>query len=73
MNVDLKPIVDQLTETVDLVDGYKVCALIDNTDNTLHGWMVVHVSDDGTIVPYQNLKFNTIKELIEYYKKDKFS
>ena len=68
MKVELKEIVDQLTEAIELKPGYKVSALID-TDNSdkLCGWMIVQESEDGTITPVDRTKFNNLKELLEAY------
>lgn len=68
MKVELKPIIDQLTEAIGLDKGYKVSAMIDeNKDDQLAGWIIVKVLDDGTLLPQSNLKFKNIKELIEAY------
>ena len=68
MKVELKPIIDQLTEAIGLDKGYKVSAIIDeNKDDQLAGWIIVKVLDDGTLLPQSNLKFKNIKELIEAY------
>ena len=68
MKVELKEIVDQLTEAIDLKPGYKVSALID-TDNgdKLCGWMIVQKSEDGSVTPVDGTKFNNLKELIKAY------
>ena len=68
MKVELKEIVDQLTEAIDLKPGYKVSALID-TDNgdKLCGWMIVQESEDGSVTPIDGTKFNNLKELLEAY------
>ena len=69
MKIELKPIVDQLTEAINLEKGYKVSAMIDeDNDNKLMGWMIVKVLDDGTLLPQSTLKFDTIKELINNIK-----
>ena len=61
MKVELKEIVDQLTEAIELKPGYKVSALIDTDNNdNLCGWMIVQESEDGT-------KFNNLKELLKAY------
>ena len=68
MKIELKDIVDQLTEAIDLKPGYKVSALID-TDNgdKLCGWMIVQESEDGTVRPVDGTKFNNLKELLKAY------
>lgn len=67
MKIELKPIIDQLSEAIELDDGYKVSALIDNREDIV-GWTIVHVFEDGRIEPIdKDLQFNTIKDLIEAY------
>ena len=69
MKVELKQIVDQLTEAVGLEDGYKVSAMIDDSkEEQLVGWMIVKVLEDGTLLPQSEFKFKNIKELIEFYR-----
>lgn len=69
MKIELKPIVDQLTEAIGLMEGYKVSAMIDDANNDkLVGWMIVKVLEDGTILPQPGDRFSNIKELIEAYK-----
>ena len=68
MKIELKPIIDQLTEVVGLPQGQKVSALIDDDGSTLVGWIIVNVHEDGTISPISQERFKTIKELIERYK-----
>lgn len=65
MKVELKQIIDQLTEACGLDEGYKVSALIDNEN--IVGWTIVKVFDDGRIEPYNNIKYNNIDELINAY------
>ena len=68
MKIELKEIVDQLTEAIELKPGYKVSALIDTDNNDkLCGWMIVHESEDGTITPVDGTKFNNLKELLKAY------
>lgn len=67
MKIELKPIIDQLSEAIELDDGYKVSALIDNMEDIV-GWTIVRVFEDGRIEPIdKDLQFNTIKDLIEAY------
>ena len=67
MKIELKPIIDQLSEAIELDDGYKVSALIDNREDIV-GWTIVQVFEDGRIEPIdKDLQFNTIKDLIEAY------
>jgi hypothetical protein len=68
MKIELKEIVDQLTEAIGLKPGYKVSALIDTDNNDkLCGWMIMQESEDGTIAPVDGKKFNNLKELLEEY------
>jgi hypothetical protein len=67
MKIELKPIIDQLSEAIELDDGYKVSALIDNREDIV-GWTIVRVFEDGRFEPIdKDLQFNTIKDLIEAY------
>ena len=67
MKVELKPIIDQLTEAICLKEGFKVCAIIDDNDGeTITGWGIVSVDEDGTITP-SCFKFNNLKELLNAY------
>ena len=67
MKVELKEIIEQLSEAINLSEGYKVSALIDDEqDNKIVGWTVVKVFDDGTIKPV-NKNFDNLKELIKTY------
>ena len=66
MKVELKQIIDQLTEAIGLSDGLKVCAIIDNEN--IIGWSIVEVKEDGTILPIEGApKYNNIKELFNTY------
>ena len=68
MKVELKEIVDQLTEAIELKPGYKVSALIDTDNNDkLCGWMIVQKSEDGSVTPVDGKKFNNLKELLRAY------
>ena len=67
MKVELKEIINQLSEAIDLAKDYKVSALIDDEhDNKIVGWTVVKVFEDGTIKPV-NKNFKDLKELINTY------
>lgn len=63
MKVELKQVVDQLTEYLDLPVPLKVSALVE--DETIVGWTIVHVYDDRTIKPITSNKFKNIKELCD--------
>jgi hypothetical protein len=66
MKVELKEIIDQLTDAINLRDDFKVSALVD--DDKIVGWTIVEVHEDGSIKPIdKNLKFNNIKELVKAY------
>ena len=69
MKVELKEIINQLTEALNLDEGFKVSALIDDTTSKIVGWTIVEVADDGTIsMVDKDMKFNTIKELLDNYR-----
>lgn len=66
MKVELKQIIDQLTEAVDLNEGFKVCALIEDED--IVGWTIVQVNEDGTLEPFEHTQYKNIKELLDNYR-----
>lgn len=66
MKVELKQIIDELTDAINLPKGQKVSAIID-TDKIV-GWTIVEVHEDGTIKPISDKKFNNLKGLISEYK-----
>ncbi len=66
MKVELKQIIDELTDAINLPKGQKVAALID-TDKIV-SWTIVEVHEDGSINPISDKKFNNLKELISEYK-----
>ena len=63
MKVELKEIVNQLSEALQLNDGTKVSAIIDGND--IVGWTIVTVFDDGTIKPINDKVYKNLKELID--------
>lgn len=65
MKVELKPIIDQLSDVLDLAEGQKVAAVV--TDEEIVGWTIVEVAEDGTINPVDDNKFETLKELLRFY------
>ena len=66
MKVELKQIIDELTDAISLPKGQKVSALVDI--DKIMGWTIVEVHEDGTINPITDKKFNNLKELISEYK-----
>jgi hypothetical protein len=64
MKVELKPIIDQLSELLELPEGLKVSVLVNDNDEIV-GWTIVKVSEDGTISPITDKRFKSIKELEE--------
>ena len=74
MKVELKTIVDQLSDALPLSKPLKVAAIIDEANNNeIIGWTIVYVNEDGTISK-SSLKekmlfgiFGTLKELFNYY------
>ena len=65
MKVELKQIIDELTDAINLPKGQKVAALID-TDKIV-SWTIVEVQEDGSINPISDKKFYNLKELISEY------
>ncbi len=67
MKIELKDIINQLSQGIDLDEGFKVSVVIDeNNNNKIAGWTVVKVSEDGTIEPIDKI-YNNLKELIDAY------
>ena len=80
MKVELKPIIDQLSDALPLSKPLKVAAIIDEENNDeIIGWTIVEVNKDGPIlnedgvILKSSLKekmlfctFNTLKELFNY-------
>ncbi len=68
MKIELKTIIDQLTECFGFAENCKVSALIDDNTNELVGWMLVKVNEDGTIEPIdKDEKFDNLKSLFHFY------
>ena len=68
MKVELKPIIDQLTEAIGLPIGMTVAALIDNDE--LLGWIIARKMPDGQIIPVSKSKtYPTIKDLLPLKEK----
>ncbi len=65
MKVELKQIIDELTDAIGLPEGRKVAALVD--DGKVVGWIIVDVYENGRIKPISDKKFNNIKELLIAY------
>ena len=65
MKVELKQIIDELTDAINLPKGQKVAALIDS--DKIVCWTIVDVHEDGSINPISDKKFTNLKELIEKY------
>ena len=65
MKVELKQIIDQLSDALDLADGQKVAALVE--DEEIVGWTIVNVAEDGTIKPMDDNKFTNLKNLLAFY------
>lgn len=62
MKVELKEIINQLSEAIQLDNGTKVSAIIDG--NSIVGWTIVTVFDDGTIKPVNDKVYKNLKELL---------
>lgn len=65
MKVELKQIIDELSDAIGLADDQRVAALVE--DEEIIGWTIVNVLDDGTINPVDDNKFKTLKELLAFY------
>jgi hypothetical protein len=62
MKVELKEIINQLSEAIQLENGTKVSAIIDG--HKIVGWTIVTVFEDGTIKPIGNKVYKNLKELL---------
>ena len=62
--IPLKPICDQLTDALGLETPLKVAGLIGENE-TLDGWIIVSVAEDGTMTPVSKT-YGTIKELLSW-------
>lgn len=70
MKVELKQIIDQLSEALGVRKGFKISAIIDDDNETIIGWTIVKVSEDGTIeMVHKDLKYANLKELIQRWYK----
>lgn len=68
MKVELKEIVDQLTDALNFNDNTKVSALVDSDTDRIVGWTRVKVGEDGTIeMVDKDEKFDTIKQMLQFY------
>ena len=65
MKVELKQIIDQLSDALDLEENKKVAALVE--DEEIVGWTIVEVAEDGTINPVDDNKFENLKGLLNFY------
>lgn len=65
MKVELKQIIDQLTDTLNLGESQKVAAMV--SDEEIVGWTIVNVAEDGTITPVDDTEFTTLKSLFNFY------
>ena len=64
MKVELKQIIDELTDAIGLPEGKTVAALVDN--GKVVGWTIVDLWNGFNLAC--DKKFNNIKELISTYK-----
>jgi len=71
MKIELKLVVDQLTELLNLSGNRKVSAVINEEyDNEFLGWCLVRQEEDGTIVPQLGTRVPTIKELYDNFNEN---
>lgn len=62
MKVELKEIINQLSESIQLENDTKVSAIIDG--HKIVGWTIVTVFEDGTIKPIGDKVYKNLKELL---------
>jgi hypothetical protein len=71
MKIELKLVIDQLTELLNLSGNRKVSAVINEEyDNEFLGWCLVRQEEDGTIVPQLGTRVPTIKELYDNFNEN---
>ena len=63
MKIELKQIIDQLSEDMNLQSPYRVAAIVDDETKTIIGWTVAKVGDDGALTAIEELKCKSIKGL----------
>jgi hypothetical protein len=63
MKVELKQIIDQLSDALDLAEDQKVAALVE--DEEIVGWTIVNVFENGVITPVNDKKFTDIKDMFK--------
>lgn len=67
MKVELRQIIDQLTEALDLPKGHRVCAYVLDDNETIVGWNIANVDEDGKVEPTYMQSCANIKELLEKF------
>ena len=68
MKVELKEIINQLTECFDFDKNVKVSALIDENTHEIVGWTLVKVNEDGSMEMIdESEKFDNLKSLFQFY------
>jgi hypothetical protein len=68
MKIELKEIINQLTECFDFDKNVKVSALIDENTHEIVGWTLVKVNEDGSKEMIDECeKFDNLKSLFQFY------
>lgn len=67
MKIELKQIIDQLTEALDLPKGRRVCAYLLDDNETIVAWNICEVFEDGKIDTTYMQSCANIKELLEKF------
>lgn len=69
MKVELKQIIDQLTDLLELNENVRVSAIVNDETDVIVGWTIVNVHEDGAIEPAMpEHRFDTIKEMVKFWK-----
>ena len=67
MKIELKEIVEQLSDALGLENGLKVAACFKEPGSEeLVGWIIVKINKDGNVLP-QGEKVDSLKDLFEKY------
>jgi ribosome-interacting GTPase 1 len=67
MKVELRQIIDQLTEALELPKGHRVCAYVLDDNETIFEWNICKVDENSKIIPIFMKGCANIKELLEKF------
>lgn len=66
MQIELKELIDQLTEALNLPEGQKLGACVDYKKKpVIQGWCIVRIFPDGRIEPINKTVYPRLKDVLE--------